>query len=334
MTEETAERALDLVFRSPSPNIKIEFQGGEPLLNFPLIEHIVRGARARNEVTKRDLGFVIATNLALVTDEILRFCEKHSIHISTSLDGPRELHNKNRPRPGGDIDYERTVEGTTRVREALGYDAVSGMMTTTSSSLGLAREIIDEYVSNGFQGIFLRPLSPYGFAVKTKWFNSYDSEKWLPFYFEGLDYIIELNKRGVPFSEFYASMILTKMLTPFQPGYVDLTSPAGIGLGALLYNYNGKVYASDESRMLAEMGDDTFCLGTVNDSYKELMLSDKLLDPLEASFSASAPMCATCAFESPIAAPTPSIITRLKKTSWERNQRQISVAATWQFSRG
>ena len=87
------------------------------------------------------------------------------------------------------------------------------------------------------------------------------------------------------------------MLTPFQPGYVDLMSPAGIGIGALLYNYDGAVYASDESRMLAEMGDNRFRLGTVSDEYETLISSDALLDPLEASFAASAPMCSTCAFE-------------------------------------
>lgn len=143
----------------------------------------------------------------------------------------------------------------------------------------------------------MRPLSPYGFAVKTKWFNAYDADKWLQFYFRGLDYIIDLNKKGVQFKETYASTILTKMLTPFQPGYVDLMSPAGIGTGALLYNYDGSVYASDESRMLAEMGDHKFKLGTVFDSYETLIGSDALLDPLEASFAGSAPMCATCAFE-------------------------------------
>ena len=35
MTEETALRSLDLTFRSPAPAIKIEFQGGESLLNLP-----------------------------------------------------------------------------------------------------------------------------------------------------------------------------------------------------------------------------------------------------------------------------------------------------------
>jgi His-Xaa-Ser system radical SAM maturase HxsB len=296
MSIETADKAVDLVFRSPSPSIKIEFQGGEPLLNFPMIQHVVRRALERNAAEKRNLGFVIATNLAVVSDEILDFCREHAIHISTSLDGPADLHNRNRPRPGGDS-HARALDGIRRVREALGRDQVSAVMTTTSASLDRARDIIDEYVALGFSGIFLRPLSPYGFAMKTKWFAAYDSTKWLDFYFEGLDYIIDLNRRGVPFTEFYASMILQKMLTPFQPGYVDLMSPAGIGIGALVYNYEGSVYASDESRMLAEMGDQTFRLGSVSDSYETLMLSDQLLDPLEASFAASAPMCSTCAFE-------------------------------------
>lgn len=296
MSIEVADKSLDLVFRSPSPHIKIEFQGGEPLLNFSLIRHIVESAERRNEIEKRELGFVIATNLAVISDEILTYCRQHAIHISTSLDGPADLHNKNRPRPGGDS-YERAVSGISRVRAALGRDQVSAVMTTTNSSLDRARAIIDEYISLGFDSIFLRPLSPYGFAVKTKWYNSYDTEKWLRFYFEGVDYIIDLNKQGLQFKETYASTILTKMLTPFQPGYVDLMSPAGIGIGALLYNYDGSVFASDESRMLAEMGDKAFRIGSVDDSYETLISSDALLDPLEQSFAASAPMCSTCAYE-------------------------------------
>ena len=49
MSPETAALALDAAFRSPSANIKIEFQGGEPLLNFELIEDVVARAKSRNE---------------------------------------------------------------------------------------------------------------------------------------------------------------------------------------------------------------------------------------------------------------------------------------------
>jgi uncharacterized protein len=171
-------------------------------------------------------------------------------------------------------------------------------MTTTKASLGRVREVIDEYVTQGFNGIFLRPMSPYGFAVKTKWFRAYDADEWLQFYFDGLSYILELNRTGYPFSEFYAATILGKMLTPFEPGFVDLRSPAGIGIAAIVYNYDGDVYASDESRMLAEMGDKTFRIGNVHrNQYEEIILSDALLAPIEESFAASAPMCSDCAFE-------------------------------------
>src|SRR6202020_28679 len=119
-----------------------------------------------------------------------------------------------------------------------------------------------------------------------------------PFFEEGLDYIIELNKAGIPMVEQYSATILKKMLTNDDPGYVDLTSPAGIGIGALVYNYDGGIYASDEGRMLAEMGDRTFLLGNVHDSsYADVMLSDGLINPLMESVTLSAPMCTTCAFE-------------------------------------
>jgi His-Xaa-Ser system radical SAM maturase HxsB len=297
MSLETAARALDLVFQSPSPNIKIEFQGGEPLLNFPLVEEIVFRAETLNEQHGRNLSFVIATNLALLDDEILAFAREHDVYFSTSLDGPRDLHNRNRPRPGSDS-WERAVAGITRVQETLGVDRVSALMTTTKGSLGRAREIIDCYLELGLSNVFLRPISPYGFAIKTKSHAAYDVESWVRFYEEGLDYILELNARGISVREQFAAIVLKKMLTNEDPGYVDLTSPAGIGIGAVVYNYDGDVYASDEGRMLAEMGDWTFRLGNVHeDSYAEIMLSDALLGPLEESFTWSVPMCSDCAFE-------------------------------------
>jgi uncharacterized protein len=41
---------------------------------------------------------------------------------------------------------------------------------------------------------------------------AYNTERWLDFYKSGLDYIIELNRNGVEFSEYYSSLILKKML--------------------------------------------------------------------------------------------------------------------------
>lgn len=296
MTDETANRSLDVAFQSPSKRIKIEFQGGEPLLNFALIKTIVSNAKLKAQASSKQVDFVIATNLALLTDEILGFCKDEGVLLSTSLDGPADLHNRNRPRKGSNS-HELAVKGIRRAQDYLGKDQVGALMTTTAASLDRIEEIVDEYLALELDGIFLRPLSPYGFAIKTKEFRRYGVDHWLEFYEQGLRYILKINRSGRHFPEFYSTLILKKMLSDRALGYVDLRSPAGIGLGALVYNYDGKVFASDEGRMLAEMGDKTFELGTVDQDYGDLVLSDKLVDLVGRSLTQCAPMCLDCAFE-------------------------------------
>ncbi|MFN6555307.1 His-Xaa-Ser system radical SAM maturase HxsB [Mycolicibacterium septicum] len=297
MDRATASRALDIALSAPAPLIKIEFQGGEPLLNFELIRWIVLAAKERAVPLGKQLQFVIATNLALLTDEVLDFCAQHDVLFSTSLDGPRDLHNRNRPRRGQNS-YELAVAGIARIKDRLGPDRVGALMTTTEASLARVEEIVDEYLRHGLDGIFLRPLSPYGFALKTKQFHKYDNQEWLRFWKRGLRYILELNKSGHRFPEFYSALMIRRMLSDEPIGYVDLRSPAGIGLGALVYNYDGTVFASDEARMLAEMGDRRFELGNVCEhSYRDLVLSDTLVSAVAGSLTQTAPQCSTCVFE-------------------------------------
>jgi His-Xaa-Ser system radical SAM maturase HxsB len=297
MTPETAQKALEIAFSTPSPGIKIEFQGGEPLLNFDLVQQIVLQAKAMNERYAKQISFVIASNLALLDESVLDFCMEHDVFLSTSLDGPQDLHNENRPRPGGDS-WQRAVAGIEMTRSRLGPDYVSALMTTTERSLDRVEEIIDTYVAHDFNEIFLRPMSPYGLAMRTRAHAAYDVDRWLAFYTRGLDHIIQLNRHGTPFVERYAAIILRKLLTNDDPRYVDLTSPAGTGIGALVYNYDGSIYASDEGRMLAEMGDTTFRLGHVDThDFASTMTSARLLDALDESFTTSSPMCADCAYE-------------------------------------
>lgn len=296
MTPDTALAGIELMFRSPSPYLKVEFQGGESLLNFDAIRLIVCEVERRNASEGRDIEFVIATNLSPLTDEMLAFAKCHHIGISTSLDGPRELHNANRPRPGNDS-YERATAGIERARAVLGSHAVSALMTTTRKSLEQPEAIVDEYVARGFESIFLRWLSPFGFAVKTNKALGYDANAFCEFYRRGLLHVIKINQRGHAFREELASILLRKILTPYDTGYVDLRSPAGLATAVVVYNYEGSVYASDEARMLAEVGDTTFRLGNVHDSYEDLFASDQLLTILDTTMTETVPCCTDCAFQ-------------------------------------
>jgi His-Xaa-Ser system radical SAM maturase HxsB len=297
MSAETANRALDLVFRSPAENLKIEFQGGEPLLNFDRIKQIVQESERRAQESGKRVEFVVTTNLALVTSDILEFLRDHAVVVSTSLDGPEFIHTANRPRPGNNS-YQLTIEGLNKSREILGFDRVSAIMTATKLSLQHPHEIVDEYVNHGFESIFLRNLSPYGFAVKTQSRIGYSIDEFLEFYKFTLNYILELNRKGINLVETYAQILLTRILTPFSTGYVDLQSPSGAGIGAVVYNYNGDIYASDESRMLAEMDDEQFRLGNVHShTYEQIFGGDLIRNIVRSSCVESLPGCADCAFQ-------------------------------------
>jgi uncharacterized protein len=296
MTIEHADTALGMVFRSPSPTIKIEFQGGEPLLRFDLVQHIVEQATRFNKSAARSLQFVIASNLSHLTDEILAYCRAHRILLSTSLDGPADLHDAQRPLRGKSS-HAVTVEALERARHALGSDSISALMTTTPSSLSRVEEIIDEYVRLGFHSIFLRSLSPYGFAVRASLLHRCTIDDWLDFYKRGLAHILRINRGGYFLREEFTSIVLQKIFSPTGARYVDLQSPAGIGIGALVYNYDGGVYASDEGRMLAEMGDQSFRLGHLDtDSYEAMMGSDTFVATLDETMLEGAPMCSDCPF--------------------------------------
>jgi len=275
----------------------MEFQGGEALLAFERIVYAVERTKVESVKHNKQVTYVICTNLAPLTDEILQYCKENGILISTSLDGPAFIHNKNRHKPNSSS-YDLAVEGIRRCREVLGEDNVSALTTTTNLSLEHPLEIVDEYVRLGFGNIFLRPISPYGFATRGDRKNKYETTRFLDYYKTALDRVITHNLDGYFLREDYATIILRKILTPFPVGYVDLQSPAGLINNVIVFNYDGAIYASDEARMLAEMQDYTFRLGQLGSStYKEIFYGEKAQTFSQAMTNESLPGCSECAFQ-------------------------------------
>ncbi len=150
MDKSTAKNIVDKIFKSPSPMIKIEFQGGEPLAHFEMVKFIVELSEIKNLIHKKNLEFVICTNLSLITSEHLNFFEKHKVNISTSLDGPQHLHNTNRPLQKTGDSYKIFVEKLRICQDRLGKENISALMTTTSFTINHFKDIIDEYLNLGF----------------------------------------------------------------------------------------------------------------------------------------------------------------------------------------
>jgi len=287
------EEGIELMFRSPSPHLTMEFQGGEPTLVPNLFRYALETTELKNKQFAKDITYVLCTNCVNVSEEVLDLCEQYHVLISTSLDGPEKLHNTNR----GKIDsYQKTINGINKCRERLGRENISALMTTSNLSLETPKEIIESYLINGFHSIFIRALNPYGLASTNDDWGLY-YEAFINFYKSALDYIIEINKNGTFFVEEFTALILRKILTPFSTGFVDLQSPAGIINSVVVYNYDGFVYASDESRMLAEFGDYTFRLGSVTDSYEQLFYGKKAQNLAQLWANEIIAGCSDCALQ-------------------------------------
>lgn len=96
MTFETAKKAVDFLadHSIDSEQVDIGFYGGEPLLMFDLVKRVVEYAVQRFE--GKTLTFSMTSNASLLTKEIVSFLAKYEIPLMISLDGPKEIQDKNR----------------------------------------------------------------------------------------------------------------------------------------------------------------------------------------------------------------------------------------------
>ncbi len=277
MDEETARKTVDFIFQSPSKTITIEFQGGEPLLNFEIIKYITGYAKESNKKHQKDLVLVIVTNLNAIDDEKLQFLLDNDIKICTSLDGPEEIHDHNRPLGGGGGSYSNVIKWSKKINEEYKKrginDKPGALITVTQKALQSPKEVVDEYINNGYDTIHLRFLSSLGCATKA-WKNiGYKPEEFIDFWKTAMEYIFEQNKKGVLIRERMAMIMLRKILGqgPDQD-YLDLRSPCGAAIGQLLYNHDGSIFTCDEGRMVKG---DIFKIGDVDMKYPEVLTSNK-----------------------------------------------------------
>ncbi len=303
MNEATARAVVDRIFETTSQSITIEFQGGEPLVNWPVLKFVVEYARKKNETAGKSLMFSLVTNLSLMDDEKATYLLDNGVMICTSFDGPREVHEWNRHLARAssyDLAKQWIQELNGRYAKSgvdTGLAYVNALLTVTRATLGKPREVVDEYVNLGLKAIHLRPLNPFGFATKTWERIGYTADEYLNFYKTALDYVIELNKNGVEILEKKLALYLQKIFTDKDPNYMELRSPCGAGTGQMAYNYDGRIYTCDEGRMIGKMGDDIFLIGhAVEDTHRDAVSHETVRAMAAASYLDAVPGCSDCAY--------------------------------------
>ena len=278
MTKDIAKSAVDIALQSIDDSITFEFQGGEPLANFEVLKYIIEYTKEVN--TSKKIYYSLVTNTGLMTDSILNFLVQNNVNICISIDGDKEIHDKNRPANNNYSNFESAVYWYTKSKELYSkkgiYNKVTALPTVTRYTLEHPKEFIDFYNMLGERSISIRELSPYGRALSNWNQISYSYKDFLQFYKTCMDYLIELNlEHKSTMTESLSQMYLKMIVGKQSINYTDLRSPCGAAIGQMAYNWNGDIYTCDEGRMMSNLGMEEFKIGNVfHSSYKECITSD------------------------------------------------------------
>ncbi len=99
MSRETAEKALDLALaeaQHTNRHLDISFFGGEPLLEWPLLQHCCAYIQQKAKGSGTRIRFGITTNGTLLTRERLNWMATRDFLVGLSIDGSEAMHNMNR----------------------------------------------------------------------------------------------------------------------------------------------------------------------------------------------------------------------------------------------
>lgn len=96
MTWDVAQNAIDF-FIANSINtsvVYVGFYGGEPLLELELIKKCIE--YIEQKLYGKKIEYYITSNGSLINEKVVELVNRYPIHLTISLDGPKEMHNKNR----------------------------------------------------------------------------------------------------------------------------------------------------------------------------------------------------------------------------------------------
>jgi His-Xaa-Ser system radical SAM maturase HxsB len=287
MDQATAKKVVDFIWQSPPKNITIEFQGGEPLANFPAIEHIVNYAKSK---TGKNVHWRIVTNLTMMDETIASFLKKNGIlDLCTSLDGPKEVHDKNRPF-SGDSSYSKVAHWINSLRQDFGFNDIGTLCTVTKNSLPFAEEIIQTYQSLELPDLTLVPIRKIGLAKENWGKIGFSPGQYLDFWKQAVDKCISLTKQGKPISEQIAVLSLSK-INRFEPSYhTCFSKPCGFALMQCSYQPDGTISGCDEAKAMP-----LFKIGNVNQAFKQVFTSPEALNIVSISSGLGLP-CNECSF--------------------------------------
>lgn len=231
MSPDVADRIVEFAFRNtpPSEDIDIGFFGGEPLLEFSLLEEVTRRIEAHPLYDPCRVKLSIVTNGTLLSAEIVHFVQRHRIALTISCDGPPAVHDKFRRFPDGGRTSGLVEKGIRTALAILGRVPVNAVYRP--DTIRQLPNVIDYLSSLGVRQIYLNP------DFSASWTEE-EVAQVPPIYAAIAERYMEFYRQGRPH---FISVIDSKITVMLRGGYQPLER-CRMGTGEFAFTASGDVF--------------------------------------------------------------------------------------------
>jgi uncharacterized protein len=256
MPADVARAAIDFALAASGPMKSLSFSyfGGEPLLNFDVVEETTDYTLAKARQTGKKVSFNITTNATLLNERVRDFYATHpQVSALISIDGGAEINDRHRKFADGRGSHSEVVENITAFREdpRIGPRRFSVRGTYSAVNHGFCRATA-ELVDLGLTEISVEPAIIQDEELEI-------TEEHLPAIFEEYDrlasFYLDSIKNNRPFSFFHFQHAIDHVANA-NPMF----NPCGAGVGYFGVAADGTLYPCHRF-----VGDNDFAMGSVFD---------------------------------------------------------------------
>lgn len=257
MSEKTALTALDKYIKYLKKHKirgSIIFYGGEPLVNYDVLKKVIE--KAKEELAPIDFSMV--TNATLLDEEKIKFLSENNVEIGISIDGPKELNDKNRI-------YKFNNKSV--------YDEVIKkfpMLKMHETKFGLSITVSEDFLSMQDEVLsWLAKLNVKSIFYNLYHYTSYE-KNWEDYYKRASKFLIKsyeiLSKNKI-----YDGRIIRKMES-FYDSEFKFSDCGAIGANQLAIKPNGDICICH-----GYLKTDKYVIGNINEvSIETIMRSDEI----------------------------------------------------------
>lgn len=119
MSYDMMKKSVDFLIKHSihSKKVDLGFYGGEPLLAFDKIKKLI--IYIKQKYPYKELTYSLTTNGTIFTDEIIQFLSENEFNVMVSIDGPKELHDKNRVFSNGEGSFDKMMKNLLYIKQKM-----------------------------------------------------------------------------------------------------------------------------------------------------------------------------------------------------------------------